>query len=85
MEQGKVQSRVEKHQNTKPKSENGKEKKKAKPKNKSFHRTALFLMGLAVLSLVIGGMIGLSVGDQSPLEVFNFDTWTHMVDLIFST
>lgn len=82
MEQGKARSRSERHQNTKPKS--GNTNKSKKPKSKNLHRSAMFFMVLAVISLIVGGMIGLTVGDASPLQVFNPNTWTHMLKLIFS-
>ncbi len=82
MEQAKTRSRTERHQNAKPKSSNSNKTKKNKPV--SLHRSAMFFLGVAAISLIVGGMVGLIVGGQSPLQVFNPNTWTHMLKLIFS-
>ena len=74
---------------TRSRAARAKEEPKAKPKKKpsgKVNRKAFGFMfvALIILSFMIGSMIGYGVvGEENALEVFKFETWKHMYDLIF--
>lgn len=58
----------------------------SKPKKSIWKRSKWFLIPmLFVVALVTGLIIGYSyIGGEDALEVFQMETWKHLVDLVFA-
>ncbi|WP_182199842.1 DNA-directed RNA polymerase subunit beta [Paraliobacillus salinarum] len=87
-EKNEAEQKQEKAQKNKMKNEKKQqkaEKKQAKPVRRIFPiwlRIVVVLI-LSFLALIIGLVVGYSVlGDGSPMEVLELDTWRHIIDII---